>query len=237
MCKEQIAMVMPVIRHNSAINVLRYLNSQSKRLDYLLVVDNSEEDFELRLRDKLGIDWKSKYLFNIEIEKQNKNIGTNAAWNKMWDLNYKYVGVIGDDYNLSTDLIQNLYYGLMFDYKRIYKTGMVTARIVKEYSLIIMNQKGFKDGFVVPGKEHMGATLMKKEFLLEIPNIPKDFFIFFGDNWFGYWVDILKKHIIQIDSRIHHEYKTDLKEKLNYPKVLEDERKIWKLWLRGEIEL
>lgn len=228
-----IGLMLPVMRPKSAEAVLDDLCNQTMLPDKIFLVDN-------------GNCWGGKVgrgLFNLSTHWKNKlelncffpgtNIGTNQVWNMMWSDYFsdcKYVGVIGDDYRINRNCIEFM--------KRIIDEDIspaATCAIVPGNHMPMVN--GEFNSVPVPGKGHMGFTLFKREFLLTLPQIPKEFFIFFGDNWIGYHVERKGERLVQVNSPISHLHKYDLSDKLDYKKVIEEERIIWKQYLRGEINL
>lgn len=222
-----IGLVMPSMRPDHAVKVIEDLDSQLIKPDYLLLVDNGH-----------NLNFLPKFSFNLEIIRPEENIGTNAVWNMLLDSKYfpfDYVGMVGDDYRLSDNCIEELVktLDLRLDDK---PTGMAGTSIVKgrnkpEVAKIISHR------VIGKAKGHMGLVLMKREFADILPCIPKEFFIFFGDDWWSFWVNYLGYNFVKASVPITHYHKTDLKEKLGYRKVIEKERILWKEWLRGKREL
>lgn len=240
---EDITLVMPVMRNQKALLVIKDLARQTMFIKNLVIVNNS-------LNFQMPIDFIKEIVnsipTNFEIVMVNKNIGTNASWNFAFNYKTKYIGIIGDDYRFGKNTIRNLihsYQVLKHNYKDI---GFITSAIKRRnvpifssdpYAYLDNLETGeikFRD---VRGKSHFGLIIAECCFFQLLPEIPKEFFIFFGDDWFGYWTDYLKKKIYEISSPIVHKGDDDLHKFLNYKKVLEQERITWKKWLRGEIEL
>lgn len=219
-----IALVMPVMRPESALLVLDNLSKQTTIIDRILIIDN-------------GGNFKppSYCGFDIEIIEPRKNKGTNWAWNKAYNLDFDFVGFIGDDYSFGPHLIQILIES--FDKVLNPPIGAVTATIFKDRPFPVSDLSNAVYMRIVGGKGHMGAILFKKELLQSIPKIPKEFFVFFGDDWIGHWIQRRGKEIYETGVGIGHKYKTDLKVKLDYPKMLKEERNIWESWKNGSIEL
>lgn len=227
-----IGFVLPVMRPQHAKAVLDDLCSQTILPDKIFLVDNGNC---WRDNPKGGCfnstDWKNK--FKLDCFFPIANIGTNQVWNLMWSKHfagYKYVGVIGDDYRINKNCIEFM--------KRIVdeeiSPATTCAIIPGNYMPTIESEFNY---IPVQGKGHMGFSLFEREFLLTLPIIPKEFFIFFGDNWIGYHLNKSHKQLIQVNSPISHQLKYDLSDKLNYKKVINRERIIWKQYLRGEVKL
>lgn len=216
-----IELLMPVMRNESAFLVLDDLANQTQLIDKITIVDNGGS-FKLQ----------RKYPFEVDLIKPKKNIGVNAAWNRIFDMKSDYIGLMGDDYRLDFKLIEILRKSFsLYD-----DMAVSTATIFKD-ELTIKADSNHIVGRHVSGKGHLGACLFRKCILDQLPKIPKEFFIFFGDNWLSLWIDVIGYKIYEVSVGISHKHKTDLKEKLDYPEVIENERNYWKDWLRGNIDL
>ena len=218
-------MVLPVMRRSSALLVLKLLDDQTTPLYELILVD----------QENLLADIDFTY-YNYDIHRIVPpwgNIGTNQAWNKMWSFNksYDYIGLIGDDYTFGPDLIEGLVNGFLLDAQ----AGGTTATIFK--NRIIRFKDKAEDVREVPGKGHMGATLFTREMIQAIPRIPKKFFIFYGDNWIGHWINRLNNKFIEVKVGIRHDSSTNLSDTLDYRKVLREEAKTWTAWCKKLIKL
>lgn len=221
----KVGMVLPVMRKQSALKVLDLLNDQTIKLDKLVIVDQENQ---------LGDTDFSFYPDIKVIAPPRGNIGTNQAWNKMWtsfNKSFDYVGLIGDDYTFGPDLIEGLINGFLLDAE----AGGTTATIFKNRPI------NFKDKALdirqVPGKGHMGASLFTREVIHEIPRIPKKFFIFYGDNWIGYWIKRLGKTFVEVKVGIRHDSSDDLSNLLDYKTILRSESKTWNSWCNNLIKL
>lgn len=216
-----IELVMPVMRLDSALEVLKSLNKQTMLIDKLTLIDNNGS-FELN----------DTFLFPIEIIKPKENIGTNASWNYMFESKADLVGMIGDDYFLEDHLIEILYKSIgLFP-----EAGAVTATIFKDKPVVKRNPNNITGNPII-GKGHFGVALIHKCLLDCIPLIPKDLFIFYGDNWLGYWLLQLGYTVFEVSAGISHYYQIDLKDKLNYKAVSRREKTIWEDWKASKIEL
>lgn len=221
----KIGMVLPVMRRNLALKVLSFLNDQTLKLDQLILIDQENQMGDLDF---------SYYNYEIyRIVPPGGNIGTNQAWNKMWSFkDYDFVGMIGDDYTFGPNLIEVLVNSFSLDEQ----IGGTTATIFKNR---IIRQTDPKDlqSRVVSGKSHMGAALFKNELIQLMPEIPKEFFIFYGDNWLGYWINWFNNKFCEVNVGIRHDSRDDLKVKLNYKKQLRSESRIWNAWVNNHIIL
>jgi hypothetical protein len=218
-----IIIFMPVMRPDMAMRTLDDLNKQALLPEAVCVVDNGNNF------NPYG------YIGPISLMYHNpgENIGTNKVWNMMWShsfQNFKYVGVLGDDYRLHRNCLR-----FMLHLIRAGKSKAVTCTIAQGKKAPPMTANF--DWRPVPGKGHMGFSLFERDFLLEMPTIPEEFKIFFGDNWIGWWLEAMGERLYEINCPIAHERREDLKEKLDYPAVIKQERGYWKAWLRGEIDI
>jgi GT2 family glycosyltransferase len=218
-----ISLILPCMRQ-SAREVLSDLATQTIRPDLVRIIDNDD----VFIHDQPH--FFPTFPFRIEYVNPGENIGTNAAWNQAWCLadHAQYVGVIGDDYRINKRCIEHM---LLFLRNEV----AVTCAIVKG-NTVPQRTKPLV-GQYVRAKGRLGFALFRGDYLKELPLIPKEFKIFFGDNWIEYWLAYMKWPLCQINTPISHEHKTDLKEKLDYPTVISSERINWKCWLRGVKEL
>lgn len=218
---QRIGLILPVMRI-SYKQVLADLVRQTIRPDVVRIVDNNN----ICQGEKL-----QSYPFRVEYFNYGRNIGTNAAWNYMQDLQCMFTGVVGDDYRISRQCLESLVY-----YLELGATA-VTSMIKKDtaYYELPYRIEDARPG-VVRAKGHCGLLLMNHVFVELMPLIPKQFFIFFGDNWIGYWLEKVGQVLYEVPVPIFHQYKTDLAEKLDYRAVLAKERKLWHAFLeKGEI--
>lgn len=223
-----ISLILPMMRKEQGIQVLKDLNEQSYKPDGVLVVNNGCLDIS---SEDLGLDYE------LKIFEPGKNIGTNAAWNLMWHPLFSkadYIGMIGDDYRLNPYNITRMHYVLEGG-----EVGVTCAILQSQYP-----PRREVDGMRIPmapcrGKGHMGFALFSRKWLLEnVPPIPEVFKIFFGDNWIGWHIDKAGKSFMCLtDTIITHYHHEDLSEGLEYKEVIEEERVHWKAYIRGEIQL
>lgn len=218
-----IELIMPVMRNKLAHIVIKQLHDQIKNISKLTIIDNGGSFNPPEVNP-----------FEIELIKPSKNIGTNAAWNYMWETDCDYVGVIGDDYVFGPYLIQCLMNSFATN-----EVGGTTATIYKKRSvppdnLALVNNPKIRK---VAGKGHCGACIFKADVLKSLPKIPKELFIFFGDNWIGHWLEIKGYGLYETSTGIGHKYRDDLKKKLDYKKIISRERRIWSNWKKGKILL
>lgn len=221
-----ITILMPVLRQAQAQTVLTDLNFSSIKPDLLHIFDQG-----------IGFNPDGLLAYPCRIEHLGRNVGTNQVWNKMWSDQYrdqKYIGVIGDDYRVGYECLNAMYETL----ERNDDIHAVTCLIRQTKSfpdLHPYHQAKLKN---CRSKGHMGFTLFDREFLINnIPPIPEVFNIFFGDDWIGWHLDKAGTVMRSINVPISHFHHEELGEVLNYKDVIEDERDIWKKYIRGEIQL
>lgn len=219
--KDKIELIMPTMRPVSAMKVVQDLVDQSRHIDKLTIVDN---DGNLKIKQQ-------RYPFRIKVIRPKENIGVNAVWNLMWKSEYGIVGVIGDDFGMEHRLIELLS-------RSIYDlpgAGAITATIFKDKEIDYSKRTHMTSG-VVTGRGHLGVTLFKKAILERIPKIPKELFVFYGDNWIGYWLNKIGKPIYEVSAGISHYTSTDLKIRRGESKARKD-KDVWIKWKTGKIEL
>lgn len=216
---------MPVMRLKSALKVVDDLVKQTKKIDSLVIVDNCCEFY--KIDDKFFQDAP----FKVKVIKPGRNIGTNAVWNMMWKSNYKHVGIVGDDYEIEKYAIQGLFESLGKD-----NIGCTTATIFKDRPIKFKKQREIPNWTYgkVRGAGHLGLSLFEKNVLMQIPMIPDNLFIFFGDNWIGHHLLTIGKKVVEVNVGVRHDYKTDLKELLDYKTILKKEKTIWRQWKKEQ---
>lgn len=225
-----IELFMPVMRPLSALHTLGDLTHQNiKAITRINLIDNCG-----RLSSHIYSLYFQKF-FELRIISFGINIGTNAAWNLAWESNSEYVGFIGDDYRISNDMVKR-----MLDAFELYpNAGAITASILDDQSkggFVPVNTEKLS-GKKITGKGNMGFVIFKKEIFGMIPKIPEEFFVFFGDNWIGYWLAKIGRPLILINAYISHYHKTDLKDSIGYKDLILKEKSIWKDWKEGKISL
>jgi hypothetical protein len=216
------------MRH-SVRDVLSDLAVQTLRPDLVVIIDNGDV-FD---QDSGTQKYFANLPYGVKCFNPGINIGTNQVWNEMWCYtgDYDLVGVVGDDYRLNKFCLENLSNVILnVEEIRAATCTITRGRSVPRCTAPLQYRP-------VGAKGHMGLCLFESDALIELPTIPHEFFIFFGDNWMGWWLGIMKWTLYEVNTPIAHEHKTDLGEKLNYKDVIAAERVYWKSWLRGEIEL
>jgi len=222
--KKTIEFFMPVMRPDSARKVMDALQKQTQLITKLIIVDNSGE---------FSIAAPNPYSFKVLIIRPLQNIGVNAVWNYMFDSEADFVGLIGDDFELESNVIEILSKTLTV----IPNAGAVTATIFRNKPIEPQSPFAILKYGEVVGRAHFGVSLFKKCTLNCLPKIPKELFMFYGDHWFGYWLKKIGYPLLEVNVGVSHYDKTDLKEKCNYKKVSKVEKNIWNQWKRSEIEL
>lgn len=217
-----IVFIMPVMRPDAGLIVLDHLNRQTVLIDKIIVVDNGRN---------FKVD-EDAYQFKVEVIRPTRNMGTNWAWNKAFDIDSDIVGLVGDDYELHTDVIAVLKRGIeIFPTAVCVSSTIYRTKPMRTTSLKEINYRK------VPGKGHIGIVLFKKCFLDCIPKIPVKLRVFYGDNWFGFWADQLGVDILELSCSIYHAHRNDLSEKLDYESLIKKERAVWNKWGSGKLKL
>lgn len=224
-----IGFVIPSLRPIMVDRVLHDLNHQTLTPDFVILVDNSTQYVR-----------KQRYNFDLIINRPNRNIGTNPAWNIALRLDADYCGILGDDYRLDNTMIEKLVYGLWLNHgSNSLKAGATVPTLIQQRKRRPPKNNHIKLDLVRgeclnTGKGQSAAVLMKKEVAHQIPLIPDHFKIFFGDNWISFhiihkmalgWVRLTHCHIYHIPGP------TNVSAKLNYKGTLKDERRFWNEYL------
>lgn len=220
-----IALFMPLIRKEQGKQVLLDLNEQVIKPDLLYIVDNSG-DFEF---DPFEFD------YSIIHGKRTSNTGVNPCWNLMWGeqfSNYKYVGIIGDDYRLNK-------YNLIRMYQFLETTSLKAVTcLIKKARELPLDPSGLGMKYVpCEAKGRLGFSLFNREFLVEkIPPIPDQFNVYFGDNWIGHHLHKAGEELYQLsDTMITHHHWEDIATPLGLKEKILEERVAWKVYIRGEL--
>ena len=124
-----IELIMPAMRRDKALLVLEDLNKQSVAIDRLVIIDNA---------NCLNFISFKGYGFEVKRVRHGVNIGTNAAWNYMWDTEADFVGVVGDDYRIDPDCIEGLMNKLQAG-----NVHAVTATIFKDRPVNFKDKSSF----------------------------------------------------------------------------------------------
>jgi hypothetical protein len=224
-----VALFLPLIRKGQAKQVLLDLNNQTVKPDLLYIVDNSL-NFEYNPSD---------FDYSIIYGKRKSNTGVNPCWNLMWEKqfsSYKYVGLIGDDYRLNKYCLVRMLTVL----KNNPEVKVVTCHINRPCKILPPEPSGLGIKYSVcsVAKGHLGFCLFDREFLVNnVPPIPEELNVYFGDNWIGEHIHRAGQEIYQLeDTTITHYHFEDIATPLKLKEVLRKERGYWKTFIRGELE-
>lgn len=227
-----IGLVLPFIRPNRAKLVIKNLYNQTLRPKKIIAVDNGSNI------DSVDIQWLSK---GFHLICPGQNIGCNAVWNMMWDLKTDYVGAVSDDLSFDPFVIEALTTALDMQFTKR-KIGIATASVYRTindfgYSVPRTNLKNIEGNRVKKSKGSCGLFLMRRCTIECIPPIPDVFFNYYGDNYFGYWMNILDLDFIVINAFVVHHHSLDIEgEKKLYKKPVKSELGHWKAYIRGEAD-
>jgi hypothetical protein len=213
-----VEIVLPIMRQRLGAMVIDQLIPQTHPLDKLTVIDQ-----------RGNFEYSKDTPFLLQILRPGRNIGTNAAWNYMWLTDCDFVGIIGDDYSFGPHLIDLLIESFSVNPS----IGATTATIFKKRPAPPADLGRELSVREVAGKGHCGATIFKTNILKTVPKIPKEFFIFYGDNWLGYWLKVSGYGIFETNAAIGHKFREDLKHELDYIKIRRSEASIWLSWISG----
>lgn len=225
-----ISILLPVMRPRQVLSVLSDLNDQIIIPNRVVLVDNSGK-FDLRSA------FDGQYRYHLDVIRPGENIGVNKVWNMMWDKKfeeYEYIGVLGDDYRLNK-------YSLLRMLHILQNTTLKAVTcLIKQGTHLPPDPSGLGISVeVVRAKGHLGFSLFNREWLVKnVPRIPSQFKVFFGDDWIGYHIQYAKENVNCLtDTVITHYHYEDISFDIGTREILREERIIWKRYLRGEIEL
>lgn len=219
-----LSIVIPSMRSMKTIAVIHDIAEQTRVPDKVVVVDNSGTFYRSRVPEGS---------FAFELLDFGENIGTNAVWNMMYDFDTDYVGMTGDDLRLDPNMFDKMIrvLGSKYHYKgRLAQAGAVCPTIVNRLPLPKSLLGELTAHPIKSGKGNAGVVLMKRDVLKEIPKIPKEFKLFYGDDWLSYWIRMMGLWWVIIDDcyAYHKSGHSDLSKKLSYREVLKQERVHWR---------
>lgn len=225
MKKDKLSILIPSMRPSKVVFVVEDLLAQSRRPDRIIVVDNSDNINPNRNP------FSSKF---VTVLKFGENIGTNAVWNMMWDQDTEFVGFMSDDLRLDLNLCDKLIKVLKIDHH--FKIAATCPSIKHIFPLPYSHPKDLSFS-ITRAKGNAAAAILRLELLRNIPRIPNCYRVFFGDNWMGYWFSERGyKWVILRNCYIHHEawvnVQTGLAKRLEYKKLIKEERGHWKDFVR-----
>lgn len=176
--KHRLGMVLPVTQLDLAEKLLRDLDANTVRPAFAVILDDSDEGFSV---PPLG--------FDVELIRQTERIGVNALWNlgisKMPE-EIGYVLVINDDMTIPNVLIEMI----LGTFDQCERAGavhpvMVDARLAS--SPEVVHTSGGAPKYHRIYRQYGGAFTFRKEVLDQIPPIPRELFMYYGDNWLFDW--------------------------------------------------
>lgn len=219
-----VGLILPSIRPEKVKSIIEDLCRQTVKPDKVFIIDNgcNIDYFDIKLISK-----------GFQLICLGYNIGCNAAWNYMFDLDTDYVGAMADDLRLDPHMIEIMIKALHMKFCKK-STGIVTATTSMHLYYPKANINNIR-GHQVESRKNCGAFLMKKCTANCIPPIPKVFFNYYGDNYFGFWMNALDLAFIKLNVPIVHRASDNLEyEKKKFKKPVKTEFKYWKDYIRGK---
>lgn len=224
--------LIPTMNLEKAKILVDSLLNQTIVPEKIFVVDNTEnqdESYQKSFCSSCKV--INYYKSNCSIVSFGKNIGVNAAWNyglKQAKKNNVHLAILNDDIEIENTFIEesiltfyeNIHFGVICPYTK--KTREEKVKKYKDYKFHLMSKK---EGW---------AFVINRRLVKELPYIPKELFIFFGDDWIYYfsnklgvfWVKNMNIHIL-------HEVGFTLKKNKDLRRKLEYERVIYKRIING----
>lgn len=224
--------LVPCTRPERLIDALHDINSQSVKVDSILVVDNGEYEKKNRLIDYKPLPWWRENYPNLILWRFGKNIGTNAAWNIGLRSEADFIVFFPDDMRFDHHFVKKAIY--VFQDPNV---AVVSAKIIPwEEDL----PKGYDDHYRCGrtcGHGKAGVFMIRGTVARALPLIPDEYFIFFGDDWIDFHVR-LRMRLIWTELRwscARHDYGSGVSADLKKT-VLREERKHWMKFLEEHNE-
>ena len=173
----------PCMRPKEMLNALEDIEKQSTPVDRVVIVDNGED----KLRDYLSVDgWK----FKLRILDFGENIGTNAVWNLGLRSEADFVMFFPDDMRFDHHFVKKAIY--TFNDPNV---GVVSAKIIRWEEELPKNVDDHYRCGRCAGHGKAGVFMIRGSAARKIPLIPKEFFIFYGDDWIDFHIRFRLKMI------------------------------------------
>jgi hypothetical protein len=223
---EQISVVIPVMRWDLVLHLLEDIESNTKLPEKVILINNS----------RIPPGFPKKFAFNTEIFDVGKNIGVNAAWNyairNCWP--GSHLSVLNDDIRICRyffELAENTF-------RADENIGVVCPNTVD--SIEVAKDRCFIDSDLRRMRKREGwAFTIRNTLRPQLPLIPDELFIFFGDDWIWTWTHELGFIWVKDFSNvIYHRVGGTLRQEENRPlrAVLNNERKVYRQLIRTAIE-
>lgn len=206
---DKLTVVIPVMRWDLVIDLLRDICSNTILPSKILVINNAIKPNNI-----------PRFNVPIEILDFGKNIGVNAAWNYAFTNSEKnsHVSILNDDIRIKQHFFENVISVISFS-KNI---GVVCPRTVHYQSEFRSSSEklySYPDAGVIPtvmSKREGWAFTIRNSLLEQLPLIPDELFIFCGDDWIWTWAHELKFIWAKdISNVIYHQIGGSLRRKEN----------------------
>ena len=221
----------PCMRPKQMIGVLEDIRLQSHKIDRIIIVDNGE--------DKL-LNYIPYYTWEdepspsprLQIRDYHANIGTNAVWNLGLRSKADFIMFFPDDMRFDYHFVKKAIH--TFDDPNV---AVVSAKIIPwEEQLPKGKEDAYRCGRCC-GHGKAGVFMIRGSVAREIPLIPEEYFIFFGDDWIDFHVRLkMKKIWTELRwSCARHDYGSGVSAYLKKT-VLREERRHWYKYLEEHNE-
>jgi hypothetical protein len=211
------------------LDALEDIRLQSHKIDKVFVVDNGEDKLVKYIPYHT---WDDEPSPRLEIRDYGKNIGTNAVWNLGLRTKADFVMFFPDDMRFDHDFVKKCIY--TFNDPNV---AVVSAKIIPwEEELPKGKENEFRCGRTC-GHGKAGVFMIRGSVARELPLIPKEYFIFFGDDWIDFHVRLrMRKIWTELRwSCARHDYGSGVSAYLKKT-VLKEEREHWYKFLEENNE-
>lgn len=189
---KKIGVIMPVTQFDMASNLLKVLDSGRVKPSWFLIFDDSDtQDFEPP---------KVSFPLEIVITDRTNWAGINAFWREGVSRvpeDIEFVSFLNDDVLVVPELFE-----LVLEVFELNpKAGVVcpsrkegqknTSKPVLNGRSVVFGEMAKRDG---------AAFTFRKEVLNQIPSLPSEFKVYFGDDWFFYWTYRLGYNWVRIGN-------------------------------------
>jgi len=221
---EQLSVVIPVMRWDLVLQLLKDIESNTILPEKVILINNS----------RMPSNFPKKFAFNTEIFDVGKNIGVNAAWNYAMR-NCRpgsHLSVLNDD-------IRHYFFELTESaFKQAPIIGVVCPETIGDF------EKSRDRCFIGNNLQRMRkregwAFTIRNTLRPQLPLIPDELFVFFGDDWIWTWTHELGMTWFKDFSNvIYHRIGGTLRQAENRPlrALLNKERKAYHELIKTAIE-
>lgn len=223
--EQNISVVIPVMRWDLVRKLLFDVGKNTLQPRKITLINNSKIPIDLINRNKInGTD--------VEIIDFGRNIGVNAAWNYAMEnlCPGDHLSILNDDIRVNHHFFENIVQAFNSDKKIGVVCPLTVTNIRRFQNRSVQNRK------LLPMVKREGwAFTIRNSLVKLLPPIPKDLFIFCGDDWIWTWTHDFEYYWVKDTSNIiYHQIGGTLRkeEYKNLRALLHREKKAFALLIR-----